>query len=480
MSLTKNVPYKKTKTKFFSSSINLCVLCAFVGYKLNFRNYYLLYFAMIRQKNIFIVLIFISVAVMFNVRLCGQEGNVGLQDSNVAKPEIANPSTHSNNANNDTDNSDTQYYLLKTSYIIDGKAKFDGKTYDIKTSYGSVRIPQQNVEFVGKSRLEIYKYRKTQINPSSTIELMQFAGWCAMNNFLTEAVAEYENALRIAEDNVTADIIRQRIATITGTNNPNKSANESADKNAANWEGTNSNNDQIKAAQNLTDNFRRHVQPILMKNCAIADCHSSAGGRVGNVAARKFMLVPATSGEFVNVSRENLNTCLLYVDLEYPMRSNLLNFIVVPHSRYTPPFNVESDEYNKITAWIQLAAKNIPLIKTSNLAHLFSNAQPALPSNPVVAGKYITAELNTTTQPANFDTYTTNTTTNLPASFKEVVNLQNQMNNKKPLPNNAAKNQFTPITTANEQLQTSVYSDNEVDNTDPMIFNRMYHPKVTR
>jgi hypothetical protein len=449
---------------------------------------------MIRQKNIFVViLIFISVAVVFNVRLYGQEGNIGLQNSNVAVPEIANPSTHTdnakNNAQNDTDNntgnSDTQYYLLKTNYIIEGKAKFDGKTYDIKTSYGSVRIPQPNVAFIGKSRLEVYKYRKTQFDPSSTTELMQFASWCAMHNFLTEAVAEYENALRVAEDNVTANIIRQRIASITGANNPNKSANDNNIINpAANWEGINSSSDQIKAAKNLTDNFRRHVQPILTKNCAIADCHSSAGDRVGNIAARKFMLVPATSGEFAHFYRENLNTCLLYVDLEYPMRSNLLNFIIVPHSRYTPPFNVESDEYNKVAAWIQLAAKNIPLIKTSNLAHLFSNAQPALPSNPVVAGTYITAELNATTQPANFDTSTTNTTTNLPASFKEVVNLQNQMSSKKPLPNNVTKNQFTPPTKATEQKQPNgieaVSLDNEVDNTDPMIFNRMYHPKVAR
>jgi hypothetical protein len=467
----------------------------------------LVYFAMIRQKNIFIVvLIFISVAVVFNVRLYGQEGNIGLPNSNVAMPEIANPPTHINNAKNDNDtdnsgNSDTQYYLLKTNYIIEGKAKFDGKTYDIKTSYGSVRIPQQNVAFIGKSRLEIYNYRKTQFNPSSTTELMQFASWCAMHNFLTEAVAEYENALRVAEDNVTANIIKQRISSITGTNNPNpnnpnKSANDHNIINpAVNWEGINSSSDQIKAAKNLTDNFRRHVQPILMKNCAVADCHSSAGDRVGNIAARKFILVPATSGEFVNFSRENLNTCLLYVDLEYPMRSNLLNFIIVPHSRYTPPFNVESDEYNKITAWIQLAAKNIPLIKTSNLAHLFSNAQPALPSNPVVAGTYITAELNTTTQPANFDTSTANTTTNLPASFKEVVNLQNQMSNKKTLPNNVTKNQFTPPTKitdkvtqnseTSQQFQTTnieaVYLEGKnVDNTDPMIFNRMYHPNVTR
>ncbi|MDR1478030.1 MAG: hypothetical protein LBJ00_03725 [Planctomycetaceae bacterium] len=374
--------------------------------------------------------------------------------------------------------------MLKTDYIIEGKnAKFDGKVHDVKTSYGSIRINQQNVTFIGRSRLEIYNYKKSQLDSSNTADSMQFAGWCATNNFLPEAIAEYENVLKITEDNFIANIIKQRINSLTEINNPTKPAAQEINHNPTTNLNINSNNDQIKTAKILIDNFKRHVQPILMKNCAIADCHAISKNNVGNAAAKKFILMPTTPDSSVSFSQENLNACLLYIDLEYPMRSSLLNYIVVPHSRYSPPFNVESDEYNKVIAWVQLAAKNMPLIKTGNLAHLFSNARSALPSNPDVANTYITAELNPNTAPARFELPAENTTTNLPAGFREVVNLQNQMNARKTLHNNATKNQpayqpTTPPTQTTNNIESVYLENNDIDSTDPIIFNRIYHPQV--
>ncbi|MDR1485350.1 MAG: hypothetical protein LBT09_11070 [Planctomycetaceae bacterium] len=476
---------------------------------------------MLRQKNVIGVLTFLLVLFTVPVYLRAQNSaghQIYTNTNPPLTPTINPPSDPAANYRNN--NSGTKYYLLKTNYIVEGVAKFDGKTYDIKTSYGSVKIPSQNVLVIGQSRDEIYKYKKTQLNPLSSTDCFKFAEWCVSNNFLHEAVLEYESALPLANDHVTADIIGQRIIAvkkiITEKNNPNQTENNNVNNTANNYGKTNlnggwtnganvrSNNDQIKAAKNLTENFKRHVQPILMKNCAVVDCHSGANNKIGNTASKKFMLLPNSSGGALNFAHENLNRCLLYVDLDYPMRSGLLNFMIVPHARYSPPFNVESDEYSKVVAWVQLAAKNMPLIKSSELANFFSNVQSVSPPD-YAAGTLITAEHNTTATPAKLENRPPIPAINLPAGFKEVVDLQKQVNNKNSYQFNVTKNHSETnntnqpttqninnnINNNNDTTSThlplqSGYADfivedkNGVDGTDPMIFNKIYHPNIAR
>ncbi|MDR2644283.1 MAG: hypothetical protein LBC74_15995 [Planctomycetaceae bacterium] len=478
---------------------------------------------MLHQKKIIVVLIFFMVTVVIPVYLYAQDP-MKRQVSDVVTPNNLSSSipignnSFNNGINNCNDNSGTKYYLLKTNYIIEGNAKFDGKTYDIKTNYGSVRIPLQNIAFIGQSREEIYRYKKTQLNPLGRTDLLKFAEWCVANSLLQEAILEYENALQVAGDNVTTDIIRQRIITLkkniaeinnvdqVASNTVNNFSKGEIDGSFITDSDIKYGNNHIKAAKNLADNFKRHVQPILMKNCVHADCHGISKGN-----PQKFILthnVPTESGT-VNSLQNNLNACLLYIDLESPMRSSLLNFFIVPHAKYTPPFNVESDEYNKVVAWVQLAAKNLPLIKVSDLAKLFSDPQPILTSE-VITSEYIASDPNKTVPSVKFEMVNPKVTTNLPASFQEVVDLQNQANNNRMYSNNNVtknhsaiprstqpttspanqtsfpmpakiNNDVTVSTTSNENIFNLVNIDeNDIDRTDPMIFNKMYHPNIVR
>lgn len=438
-----------------------------------------------------------------------------LTKNNETANNLSNTESNNNNCNN---NSAVQYYLLNTNYIIEGIAKHDGKTYDIKTSYGNVKIPSQNVSFVGLSRKEVYNYRRTQQNPTNNIGLMRFAEWCVSCNFFNEAISEYENALLITNDNITADIIRQRIISvkkIIAENNKSdnnisntKESNVVSIDNSNIWNSNNSNH--INAAKNLSYKFQQHVQPILIKNCQ--SCHSPPKDNRRIYVTQKFILTPNITGKLTSKnSHENLKTCLQYIDLEFPMKSNLLNFIVIPHATYTPPFNVESDEYNKIVEWIQLAAKNMPLIRNSEFAHLFTNIK-TVPHSSNTADTYITAEFNTAdNSSAKYENTKPNLAANLPASFQDVVDLQNRTNNKNSFSNNVTKNHNTdslnvqttaqptksnfpptektnnkslimnPIkTTTDYNIPDNTAEENHVnynaDSTDPSIFNRMYHP----
>ncbi|MDR2169863.1 MAG: hypothetical protein LBP59_06960 [Planctomycetaceae bacterium] len=404
-------------------------------------------------------------------------------------PVIANSSTNS-----------LKYFLLKTNYIIEGDAKNDGKNYDIKTSYGKVKIPVNNVAYIGQSRNDVYKYKKAQINPASGADLMKFAEWCASSNFLTEAIVEYENALALTNDNVAADIIRQRINSIkknmpdSDQSTDNSNLNELYIDSAANSDFMR--NDQLKAAKNLTDNFRRYVQPTLIKNCVTADCHTLTTKNGINVTPNKFKLKATQYGKAsVNFYQENLNECLAYIDLESPMKSKLLNYVLVPHGRFYPPFNVESEEYIKIVEWVQLAAKNMPLIKSGDLAPLFNtqNADAQIhtststsTSNPNPNSQpYITAGLNSTTPQTKLDNIMRNQiTTNLPESFKEVVNIQNQLNNKQSQKYNLTKNHTNSQQNLEHNHKHNFINENRnavnMDNTDPLIFNKIYHPEIAR
>ncbi|MDR1925797.1 MAG: hypothetical protein LBQ66_15635 [Planctomycetaceae bacterium] len=396
-----------------------------------------------------------------------------------------------------------KYYLLRTNYIIEGKAKFDGKTYDIKTSNVSVKVPAQNVEFIGNSRNDIYQYRKTQFNPTDSIELIRFAQWCVSNNFLHEAIVEYENAGMVAADNITADVIKDGIIAVkkklantidkkpTGINSANndKIINATANLDTAKLNTAKSDTIQIKTAKNLADQFALHVQPIIVKNCAMSNCHGIDNAKQNGIfgGTKKFRFI---CGQLPNAknTQYNLNECISHIDMSYPMRSRLLSMLVVPHSGYAPPFNVESNEYHKLIDWIQLAAKNLPLIKNSELAPLFSNQNKTSP--------YVTANLNldtskietASTQPAPIPTTSpqpknTNLPDNLPAGFQEIINIQkishntNQNNKTTTQPINTQPNSKEKICTIPNCTETNHADCQIVDNTDPKIFNAKFHPK---
>ena len=267
-------------------------------------------------------------------------------------------------------NGETDYLLLKTTgFVQEGVATNEGKNYAVKTEFGSVRIPVANVEFIGKSRQEVYQFRRPFIDGNNCQELMKFAEWCTINGLPKEAGEEYVRARRAAPNAALDSAILQRIESLqqqAETSTPFAAPDAGLSKvGAADADGDDLNRWVNGMPKSIVDSFSRKVQPILTNRCSATDCHGSAsenGYKIG---------IPRHPNG--STTYRNLQASLRWIDPANPSASPLLAAMVSYHGGAKPPFNVESNQYIGTIQWIQATVKDLP---TEYADQLYSVKQP--------------------------------------------------------------------------------------------------------
>lgn len=237
------------------------------------------------------------------------------------------------------------YFLLRTGFLMQGTATCDGKRYALKTDFGTMQIPVANVEFVGKTLIEIYEYKNSFVNRGNCNELLKFGEWCIKNGLKDEGVALFHQAKELAPNDVLREVIQNRL---------NEETAEKSEIAAVKSETrTETPAVSISVPKSVTDYFARKVQPALVQRCAAADCH-------GSKSEHPFRLSIPQQIQGTTTNR-NLQAVLPWIDLDYPTESRLLAVLVSNHGGNKAPYSVESPQYNNTVQWIQLAAKELPV-----------------------------------------------------------------------------------------------------------------------
>jgi hypothetical protein len=250
-----------------------------------------------------------------------------------------------------------QFYLLRTGFLTEGTAANNGKQYLLKTNFGTMSVPAANVEFVGATREDVYHYKKGLANDRDCNELIKLAEWCFNNNLTQQGIAEYQRALQAAPNAVLADVIRKRLEALQNpTSEPTglsgvRTVFPSSPQEPDN--GMNGVNRWINGIPKpVVNGFTKKVQPVLVSRCAATDCHGSGG-------ENQFKLgIP--SHTLGNTTYRNLRSVLQWIDLDYPVESQLLSALISYHGGAKAAFSVESTQYNNIVQWVRLAAKELP------------------------------------------------------------------------------------------------------------------------
>ena len=250
-------------------------------------------------------------------------------------------------------NGETDYLLLRTGFLMEGIVMNEGKHYTVKTEFGSMMVPITNVEFIGKSRLEVYHFRRNLVDGSSCQDLMKLADWCANNKLVNEAVAEYARARRVAPNSALDRSILQRIESLQ------QQAENSEERHPLTTPSpfSSADGDDIGRWMNgmpksIVGSFSKKVQPILTSRCAAVDCHGSASNNGFKIG------IPSNPNG--STTYRNLQASLRWIDPANPSASPLLAAMVSHHGGTKPPFNVESNQYNGTIQWIQTTIKDMP------------------------------------------------------------------------------------------------------------------------
>jgi len=257
-------------------------------------------------------------------------------------------------------------YLLRTGTVMEGSATFDGQQYVVQTPFGTMSVPVQNVEFVGKSRGDVYLYKRSSVEPTDYNALVRLAEWCISNGYHEEGMADYLRAEQVAPNAMFAGIVQQRLHTLRQIDSaepvqplPAPPASPSA---------------EIPVSRAAFESFARRVQPVLVNRCIDADCHGSHG-------ERQFKLgVPQDS--MGSTARRNLQAVLTYIDRDFPFESPILVALAMPHGGSRPALSVDSMPYVQTAQWIQQVSRELPptqrtgAARVSELPELFRRTMP--------------------------------------------------------------------------------------------------------
>jgi hypothetical protein len=385
-----------------------------------------------------------------------------------------------------------QFYLLRTGFLTKGTATNDGKQYLLKTDFGTMSVPVANVEFVGATLEEVYHYKKGSVNVNDCNELIKLAEWCLSNKLPQQGMMEYQRALQTAPNPVLADVIRKRLETLQKPSAVSNGLSEVPAELALSSEES----DDLEMSRwingipkPIVESFAKKIQPVLVSRCAATDCHGSMSDNQLKLRIPHQM--------FGNTTYRNLRSVLQWIDLDYPMDSQLLSVLVSYHGGTKAAFSVESTQYNNIVQWARLAAKELPMEyhsqmtankndirtdkKESNL-QLQGNVLPPALRNAMIVSPSVAAtntnqpEIPNTTfvVPPNSNSVPVETSPVLPSNYTRTrLNLSSLSHSLPSDLSNSSSN--SSILQKSGLSDSSSTSDSPKDPFDPNIFNSKYH-----
>ncbi|MGL4593612.1 MAG: hypothetical protein ACRCUY_02655 [Thermoguttaceae bacterium] len=242
------------------------------------------------------------------------------------------------------------FFLLRTGLILKGTAKVNDSYYALTTEYGTINVPRENVEYIGETKEQIRKYKRTFINEQNINDLIKFAEWCLNHEMPDDALCEYQLALLLSPNEILQNYIQNRIRETQDFLSEAATSDENTPEKSTDTEPLGGKS-RFSISKSALDSFAKKIEPVLVSRCAAADCH-------GSQCMNTFKLrIPHQVGGAT--TKQNIERVLEAVNFDHPSESPVLLALVTYHGGGKPAFNVESSQYLYLTQWIQMMTKEI-------------------------------------------------------------------------------------------------------------------------
>ena len=214
--------------------------------------------------------------------------------------------------------------VLRNGTVVTGNISQRDGLYEVQGDQGTVQIPVEFVKLRADDRRQAYQKLHAQAaareNAGSHLML---AKWCIDNYLEDEAKFELEEALELEPGLDEAKKLRQALENPKRAENHKLlAANDQKSLLYKNWPTAKSDH-EIKPlgglSQPLALRYVRHIQPVLIKNCATAACHS----RESNLDFQLHHLLRGKNPNRVS-TEQNLAAVLERIESERPAKSPLL------------------------------------------------------------------------------------------------------------------------------------------------------------
>jgi hypothetical protein len=223
-----------------------------------------------------------------------------------------------------------------TGTVVHGKISLEDEIYTVRGRYGNMQIPSSHVRMQCTSLLDAYaRLHELTVKHQNANSHVTLARWCVTNQLDAEAIQELNAALELEPGR---DDAQRMLRTLTETQKSDRKSSprrEPIDSVLAARQDVAAAGEVaalggLSASQALR--FTRRIQPLLVKTCATAGCHTR-GSDIG------FQLTHVVPGKNANrhASEQNLAAVLEQIDLKNPAGSRLLSVPRRKHGRQGRP-----------------------------------------------------------------------------------------------------------------------------------------------
>lgn len=218
--------------------------------------------------------------------------------------------------------------VMDNGMVMKGIISATGQTYTISKPGGKIVIPMDKVRFRCDTLEEAYtRLRDTLTDQKTAASHIELAKWCLKYQLFAEARTELTQALELEPDREEARQIIRRLDELMGTGRDSTPQRPPARKRFSLDESERADIETLGGlSRNSALQFTRRIQPILLNNCANANCH-------GRITDNEFKLAIISPGQGTqrHLVERNLEMVLRYVDTDDPNASPLLT---VPRGKH--------------------------------------------------------------------------------------------------------------------------------------------------
>ncbi len=284
----------------------------------------------------------------------------------LPKGETSN-SADSANPEADSDEKPIGALLLKTGFLIEGKAKLEQNLYQVQGKYGRVSVSAHQVEYAGTDIKDVFRYQREKTASSTYDGAYALAKWAAANGLNDEAIAEFERCKTLAAFPPMVKAIDNEIETVRKKEKisrelPRISVGESIP--SENEEADSFDYDAWcrSLPSGVFEKFKKDVQPFLVSRCATTDCHHSG-------SSREFKLLnPQRHHSNTAATARNLKAVLEKLDFEQPASGLLITVPMREHGGTKPLYTKQTkNQFGTVYQWALLVSNTMPdYVKTEN------------------------------------------------------------------------------------------------------------------
>ncbi|HAH46015.1 MAG TPA: hypothetical protein DCM07_14415 [Planctomycetaceae bacterium] len=215
--------------------------------------------------------------------------------------------------------SETSLLLMKSGRMVSGEISESAGGYLVKNPTGSMVVPFESVLFEAKDLHEIYLKQRASMKYPTANSHLDLARWCITNELYEEAKSELRDAIRLEPKRSEPQLMLRRLMGVSAENQPTVQEKIQETLIRKQLESSDEATSLTGISREQSALFVRKIQPIMLNKCGNANCH-------GNAAKSEFRLTQVTRryGNHRIYAEKNLAEVLKWIDLEDPLRSQLL------------------------------------------------------------------------------------------------------------------------------------------------------------